>query len=180
MRRKPDGDAFVVGNIPDNTKGKKLRRVNGIAAGPDGAIYVAGNHTIRKLTKEGTVSTVVGPLSTIPECASIPGVKAGWLPYLRSLVADASGTVWVAVEGCGAVLKIPAGGEAKAILKTEAPWSPTAVTLAGTDLYVLEVLHTTGKPRTWIPRVRKITADGRSELVFTLDRDSEKAKAARR
>ena len=42
-----------------------------------------------------------------------------------------------------------------------APWAPTAVAVAGRDVYVLEYLHTPGDDRReWIPRVRKIAANG--------------------
>jgi hypothetical protein len=77
----------------------------------------------------------------------------------------------VAASGCGALLKISPSGAITTILKADNPWSPTAVTLTGSDLYVLEYLHTTGKnPRDWLPRVRKLAADGTVTVLATVTR----------
>jgi len=57
------------------------------------------------------------------------------------------------------------------VLRTTTPWSPTAVAVAGPDVYVLEYLHTaTENRREWIPRVRRLRADGTSVVVATIDR----------
>jgi hypothetical protein len=41
----------------------------------------------------------------------------------------------------------------------------------GNDVYVLEYLHTARDVRTdWLPRVRKISADGTSKIIATIDR----------
>jgi hypothetical protein len=109
LRLMPDGQNYVVAQIPDNTKGKKLRKVNGIAVGPDGAIYISGNHTIRKVTRQGAVSSVVGPLATLPGCGKVPGLKKAWRPYMRGLAVDAGGVIYVAATGCSSVFSIGAG-----------------------------------------------------------------------
>ncbi len=51
------------------------------------------------------------------------------------------------------------------------PWSPTAVAVSGNDLYVLEYLHTAEESRrAWLPRARKIAADGTATIIATIDR----------
>jgi sugar lactone lactonase YvrE len=167
MRQEPSGESFVVGKVPDNTRdAEKLRRVNGIGVGPDGSVYIAGNHTVRRVTPQGTVSTVVGPLKTAPDCAKAPGVKKGWRPYMRGIAVDASGSVYAAATGCGVVMKISPEGEVATVLKAEANWSPTAVALAGRDLYVLENALE-GPPAA---RVRKLASDGTVTVVGSTQR----------
>jgi sugar lactone lactonase YvrE len=168
MRIQPDGDSFVVAKVPDNPRdAEKLRRVNGIGLGPDGSIYISGNHTIRRVTREGAVSTVVGPLKKLDGCTKAAGSPKSWRPYLRGLAVDAGGTVYAAASGCGEVLKIAPDGAMTTVLKAESPWSPTGVAISGGDLYVLEYRHgdTVGQTS---PRVRKLAADGKVTVVGTV------------
>ena len=114
--------------------------------------------------------TVVASV-TLEGCAAIPGSEAEDGPYLRGLDVDGHGTIFVAAAGCGRVLKITADGKVATVLQLEAPWSPTAVVEVGGDLYVLEYLHTTTEDRrACLPRVRKISADGKSAIVATVSR----------
>jgi hypothetical protein len=81
------------------------------------------------------------------------------------------GTVYAAANGCRAVIAIPASGKMRTVLRAEAPWSPTGVALFGSDLYVLEYLHTSGDDRkAWIPRVRKVGADGSVKTLAVVKR----------
>jgi sugar lactone lactonase YvrE len=171
LRLDPNGDNFVVAQVPDNTKGLKLRRVNGIAVGPDGAIYIAGNHTIRKVTKGGGVSTVVGPLATLDDCVKVPGIRKAHRPYMHGMAVDANGDIYVAATGCSSVLKVAANGKTTTVLQSEAGWAPTGVAMLGGDLYVLEYQNAgSGKRREWVPRVRKLSVDGKTTLMGTVAR----------
>ena len=59
---------------------------------------------------------------------------------------------------------------AERLVQLQSPWSPTGVALFGSDVYVLEFLHTAEDDRrAWLPRVRKITADGKSTIIATVD-----------
>ena len=78
--------------------------------------------------------------------------------------------MYVADTGDTRVLKITAAGEITTILETQTPWSPTAVAVFGSDVYVLEFLHTTRDVRRdWLPRVTKIAANGKSTIIATVD-----------
>jgi hypothetical protein len=144
--------------------------VNGFAAGPDGSVYVTEDRAIRKIDKEGRVVTVVAGI-TLEGCASIPGSGTEDGPNLRGLDVDAHGTIFVAAAGCGRVLKVASDGKVATVLQLEAPWSPTAVVEVGGDLYVLEYLHTaTEDRRAWVPRIRKISSDGKDAIVATVSR----------
>jgi len=68
------------------------------------------------------------------------------------------------------VLKITPDGKVTTLLQLESPWAPTDVAVFGDIVYVLEFLHTPGDDRLeWMPRVRKVTPDGRSTIILTVD-----------
>jgi DNA-binding beta-propeller fold protein YncE len=162
LRLLPSGRSSVLTSLP-------LRHLNGIAAAPDGSLYYTENNAIRRISAQGKVSTVAADIA-VNGCASIPGTDSND-PLLRGLTVDASGTVYVAASGCGSVLKVTSGGQITTLLQLKSPWSPTAVALFGRDLYVLEYLHTAIEDRRqWLPRVRKISPDGKTVIVATVSR----------
>ncbi|MBF8247295.1 MAG: hypothetical protein HW374_95 [Bacteroidetes bacterium] len=170
FRLPPSGATSIHQALPTNTESGPLRWLNGIVAAPDVSIYYTEHKAVRRITPDGKLTTVVENV-TLPVCNSLPGLEADHGPYLRGLDVDAQGTVYVAATGCGAVLKITTDGKISTVLRTSSPWSPTGVALFGTDLYVLEYLHTAGdNRREWLPRVRKLTADGKVVTVATIDR----------
>ena len=133
--------------------------INGLTAARDGALYYTEDRAVRRIDPKGAVTTVVENV-TVAACAAIPGAD-GSRPYLRGLAVAADGKVWVAASACGAVLEITPRGEVRPVLRTSAPWSPTAVATAPGGVYVLEYLHTAAEDRqAWVPRVRKILPDG--------------------
>ena len=167
MRMMPSGVTSVLATLPATARGP-LPHLNGITAGPDGSLYYTENNAIRRITAQGRVSTV----ATIPALVggpSIPGMDQQ--PYLRGLAVDARGVMYVADTGNARVLKITPDGKVTTLLQLHRPWSPTAGALSGSDLYVLEYLHTAVESRReWIPRVRKIAADGTATIIATIDR----------
>ena len=167
MRLKPNGETFVVADIPDNPKQKKLRGVNGMAAGPANSLYVAGNHTVRRISQQGTVTNVAGPLN-MPECAAVAGVKKGWRPFLQGLTVTGDETVYVAATGCNAVFRVAKDGIVSTVHKTENPWTPTGVAIHRGDLYVLEYPYSSSKKaKDWTPRVEVIRSDGSISVLAT-------------
>ena len=68
----------------------RFREPRGVAAGPDGSVYVAdsGNHTIRKIARNGTVTTVAGE-------AGVPGDGLR-LNLPSGIDVDANGVVYFA------------------------------------------------------------------------------------
>jgi hypothetical protein len=94
---------------------------------------------------------------------------------LRGLAADGHGTIYVAASGCGSLLKVSASGQVTTVHQLQSPWTPTAVALFKDNIYVLEYLQTAASMQpedrsAWLPRVRKITADGRSTIIASIDR----------
>jgi hypothetical protein len=167
----PAGRTTVLTNLASTVSGN-LRYLNGLAAGLDGSLYFSEDNAIRRISARGEVSTVIANL-TLPTCVSIPGTTR---PMLRGLAADSHGTIYVAASGCGSVLKVGAGGQVTILHQLQSPWTPTAVALFKSDIYVLEYLQTAASMEpedrsAWVPRVRRITADGRNKIIATVVRN---------
>lgn len=171
MRATPTGLPVVVATLPANTAaGTPLRWLNGLAAGPHGDLYFTEDNAVRRVTRDGQVRTVASGLR-VPGCTAIPGIAPSDGPFLRGLSVDSAGVIYVAASGCGALLEITPEGRVTKLVQTEAPWAPTAVALFGSNLYVLEYLHTeTEDRRAWIPRVRRVSGDGTSVVIATVAR----------
>ena len=171
MRALPAGLATVLVTLPETTaSGQPLQWLNGLTGGADGHLYFTENSSIRRVTMQGHIETVVKNVR-VPGCARIPGNEPREGPFLRGLSVDAAGVIYVAASGCGSVLKITPQGRVTKLLQLEPPWSPTAVALFGKDVYIQEYLHTEVEDRrAWVPRVRKISADGRSVVIAKVER----------
>lgn len=167
-RSLPSGVTSVLATLPETASGQPLAQVNGLAPGAAGSLYYTENNVIRRITAEGRIGIVV----TVPAAANGPSIPANDAhPYLRGLAVDSRGVIYVADSGDARVLKITPRGEITTLLQTQSPWAPTAVALFGNDVYVLEFLHTVRDVRRdWLPRVRKITANGTSTIIMTVDR----------
>ena len=169
LRWTPNGDRSVLATLPATTESGPLEWINGLASGADGAIYYTENEAVRRVSARGEISTVATKVS-VADCISVPGNEPGVGVFLRGLAITPEGTVYVAAAGCGAVLRIDRGG-VTAIHRTTSPWSPTAVAVAGHDVFVLEYLHTAAEDRqAWLPRVRQLRTDGSSTILATITR----------
>jgi SMP-30/gluconolaconase/LRE-like protein len=171
LRWTASGDRSVFATLPSTTSdGQPLQWLNGLAAGPDGSMYYSENTAVRRVSARGEISTVAERV-TVANCSKVPGTEPGEGVFLRGLDVTADGTVYVAAAGCGALLRIGSRGEVRAVLRTTAPWSPTAAAVSGADVIVLEYLHTANEDRrAWIPRVRRLRPDGTAVLVATVER----------
>jgi len=167
LKTDPRGSTSTFATLPRSVAGDAIGWINGIAAGPEGSLYYTEDNAVRRITAHGkvfTVATISAPANppTIPETEKHP--------YLRGLKVDANGVIYVADTGDARLLKITADGKIATLVQLESPWSPTDVALFGDVVYVLEFLHTPGDDRvTWMPRIRKITPDGRSTVIVTVD-----------
>lgn len=168
MKMTPSGETTVVATLPMTVRGQPLPHIGGVITGPDGSLYYTEDTAIKRITPQGRIGTVV----TVPALAkppSIPGIDQP--PYLRGIAVDARGVMYVADSGDARVLKITPRGEITTLVETQSPWAPTAVAVFGDDVYVLEFTHTAGDVRRdWLPRVRKIAANGRSTIIASVDR----------
>jgi len=139
-------------------KAQKLGGIKGVAAGPDGSLYVSYPKTVQKVTPAGAVTTVADQI-VAPNCdRDLPADTPE--PYLRGLAVAGNGTVYAAAAGCHCVVKIAPGGKVETVLTAERPWSPTGVAAYADALYVLEYANAHGPPHEWRTRVRKLGRDG--------------------
>jgi hypothetical protein len=157
----------VVARLPEASN-RSMQWVNGIIPGPDGSFYVTDNDAVLKIDSQGVVSSLFTGI-VAPECSS-ELADVPQLPYLRGLALEDDGSLIVAASGCRAVIRITPSGSLTTILKAEPPWSPTAVAVFGNSIYVLEYLHEGEDRIAWVPRVRKIDADGRVSLLAIVKR----------
>ena len=167
MRATPSGATSVVGTLPLTVTGQPLQYLGGLIAGADGSLYYTEDTAIKRITPRGMIGTAV----TVRAPTDVPSIPAtDSHPYLRGIAVDAHGVMYVADTGDARVLKITPRGKVTTLLQTQSPWSPTAVALFDSDVYVLEFLHTTRDVRRdWLPRVRKIASNGKSRIIATVD-----------
>lgn len=168
LRTGPTGGTSTFFTLPRSVAGAALGWINGLATGHEGSIFYTENNAIRKITSRGEVSTVA-TISALERGPAIPGVESR--PYLRGLKVDAKGAVYVADNGDARVLKVTPDGKVATLVQLESPWAPTDVAVFGDIVYVLEFTHDAGDDRTtWMPRIRKITPDGKSSIILTVDK----------
>ena len=148
---------------------EKLGGIKGLAAGPDGALYLSYPKAVLKITANGKVTTLADPVVVTDGGKDLPeGTPESQPPSLRGLAVDGRGTVYAAATSCRCVVKIKADGKVETVLKAERPWSPTGVALQGGAIYVLEYPNANGERHAdWVPRVRKVDRDGRATTQVT-------------
>ena len=178
LRANTRGGTASFITLPRSVGGTALGWINGLATGPEGSLYYTEDNAIRKIARDGRVSTIA-TVSAVTGRPATPGSEKS--PYLRGLKIDANGVVYVAEAAGGRILKITPDGSVTTILQLESPWAPTDVAIFGDTVYVLEFTHDAGDDRTtWMPRIRKITPDGKSTIIVTVDQmpGARPAKAA--
>ena len=171
VRRTPDGKESVL------AADEAFKGIAGIAAGPDGSLYITDANAIRKITMDGKVSQFASPeiIGSGKDRAINPPPESD-ASDCRGLAVDSGGIVYAAATGSRRVLKITPRGEVSTILQASSPWSPTGVAVFGGEVYVLEwqdappsLLETR---RAWIPRVRKVGRDGKVTTLATVSRET--------
>jgi hypothetical protein len=126
---------------------------------------------VRRIARDGAVSLVAGEIK-VPDCVHPPAAREERLgPALRGLDVTPDGTVYVAASACSAVVKIAPVGSLSVVLRAADAWTPMAVAVAGDDLHVLEYRYIeTERREDWLPRVRKVSRDGKVSIIATVER----------
>src|SRR5215204_3308837 len=133
VRRTPDGKESVL------AADEAFKGIAGMAAGPDGSLYITDAKAIRKITTDGKVLQFASPeLIGIGQDRAINPPPEAEASYCRGLVVDSQGVVYVAATGSRRVLRITPGGDVSTLLQVPSPWSPTGVAIFGGEVYVLE------------------------------------------
>lgn len=167
-RTEPGGRESIRVTLP--FRAERDRWLGGIAAGPDGSLYFTEGNSVRRVARDGGITTITEGVK-LEGCLKPPGYEPDSGRDLRGLAVAADGTAYVAASGCGALLRVNPRGETTVLLRSERPWSPTAVALFGGDVYVLEYTHSPGDDRRqWLPRVRKIGRGGEVSVLAVVEK----------
>lgn len=175
LKRTPDGKVTTLaGNrkAGDEYVQVALYNVGGMAFGSEGALYFTDNSNVRKVTTDGTMTTLAGNLAVDNRADS--AMPESQVTRLFGIAVDPHGNALVADYGNRRVLKIASGGAISTIARAEPPWSPTGVAFKDGNLYILEFGFT--PPSKYVPRVRKLAADGKVTVLATVG-DVEKSSA---
>ena len=187
VRRTPEGKESVLASREKfGIDDKRPVGVNGIASGPDGAIYLvtlenvkgyegSGEHVVYAVAMDGSIRTLAKNFVTekLPEGQRHPEVRP---EYCRGMAVDEKGNVYVAATGNRCVMKLTAKGQASVLLKTDKPWTPTGVDVFNGEVFVLE--HDDETPtegRKWPLRVRRVDRDGVVTVLTALKGDGTEA-----
>ena len=176
-RNQPDGKLSLLS--PQLNQVTEKLGIMGLAAGPDGNLYVACPSAVFKVNTNGSLTTIVDSISLADCDVDYPDGNTNMaLPSLRGLAVDEQGNIFAAGVGCHRVVKITPTGKIQTILSSERPWSPTGVALHHGDIYVLEYTNANkGRDSGWLPRVRKLGRDGKvSTLATVTERNVPAAK----
>jgi hypothetical protein len=166
-RLSPDGKRSLFAPVLRNKLETLHEAVTGLAAGPDGTLFVACPNAILKVEMDGSVTEFAHPV-IVKDCADDLAkdsrTRFFHSPYLRGLDVTEEAVVYAAVTGCRCVVRITPAGQIETVLKSERPWTPTGVAVRAKDVFVLEYSNPE-RPTGWQPRVRKMDAAGKITIL---------------
>jgi hypothetical protein len=163
LRRTPEGRVELVaggayGHADGRGSAARFESIAGLAVLADGTTYLTDGQRLRRVTPDGTVTTLAHDLSASdPETRLATGAAYGGL---AGLAADGGSRAFVADHANRRVLRVGADGRATTVLRAAYPWSPTGVAV-GDDgsVYVLEVSFVLAGGLNG-SRVRRVAPDG--------------------
>ena len=180
LRRTPSGAvSTLAGSAYGHADGvgtqAQFGGIGGQTFGPDGSIYLTDGDSVRKVTMDGTVTTIARGL-TARTTEDSPTLFGGKSNSLMGLALGSDGAVFVADSGNRRVLKI-SQGKVDVVLRSEPPFFPTGAAVTSTgDVYILEVGLTIPNISSG-PRVRKLSSDGTVSMVAMVGEDRSQRSA---
>jgi sugar lactone lactonase YvrE len=112
------GNAGGFGNVDGTGPMARFNRPNGVAVDKSGHLYVAdsGNHTIRKITPTGEVTTLAGTRGTRGSADGLGSAASFCQPI--DIAVDDAGNLYVADSGNHTIRKITPAGEVTTLAGT--------------------------------------------------------------
>lgn len=170
-----DSDIFFRDSLNQITKinTPDFERINLTAWGPDEDLYIMSGDDI--YIYDGVDYKLLASNLKKQNPEDIPFSGAN---IFFDMVVDEYKNVYLAYYGNREVIKISPDGIATTILKSEKPWSPHGIDIFNGEIYVLE--STIGGGNWWkfweedpgiIPRIRKISADGTINTIYSFKSD---------
>jgi sugar lactone lactonase YvrE len=161
LKMTPAGKVtLLAGSTPGQADGKgsaaRFTHLAAAAWGPEGALYVTDAGAVRKVQLDGTVTTLTSRLGA----KKLRSPPLGWL---LGVAVDAQGNVYAADSGRAAVHRITPTSAVSTLLRSEPPWVPAGVAVAGEAVYVLErrFLAPYNLLQNWLDTVRVQKVAGR-------------------
>ena len=135
LKATPNGSVTVLaGGVRGHRDGRggdaQFSGIDGMAWANDGSLYVTDGVYVRRVTMDGTVTTLGKGALTNPSYGE----------DLMGLAVSPGGSSYVADYSQRRLLLLMPDGSTQTILETGLFWSPTGVVAAREDLYVLEHL----------------------------------------
>jgi hypothetical protein len=156
------GSSGVTGSVDGTNSAALFNSPRGLAVDSAGTVYVAdtGNNTIRKLTRDGTVTTIGGLAGVI---GGVNGIGS---------LANFSGPSGIAVDGDGRVF-VADGGNDRISVGTPMPFMSISMSATGLILtwpaplpgFVLQQNPDIGNPRGWFTISNGINDGGASNCI---------------
>ena len=152
------GKVESLGSVDGSAAAAKFYAAQGVAADSAGNVYVAdaNNHTIRKITAAGLVSTFAGA-SSVYGNSDGQGTSASFgLPY--GVTIDTNNNLYVADAGYGTIRKIPTTGNFVGVVSTFATGfsGPSSAAVDGVgNIYVADTSNN---------RIMKIQPNGTQSI----------------
>ncbi len=170
-KRTPEGKITVIAGVNRERQDSQdaqamFSHINSAVCAPDGSLFLRDDQTIRRVTPDGTVSTL-----SHSEDAAMAEDGEERLVRTMGMAVDAAGNVYVANYWKRAVMKVTPDGLVRAMATATWPWVPVGVAVSGNNIYALERMGnpyslstalevSTLADRLGSPRIRKISPDG--------------------
>lgn len=130
----------------------QFTRLGGMAVGPDGSLFVCDDQCVRRVTRDGTVTTLArGGLLSL-------GAGRSEDNHLGAIAVGGDGQVFVADRVTKRVFRIEAGGEVTTLVHADDHWQLASLAWTDGALYVLESSNSGN-------RVVRITEDGQRQIL---------------
>lgn len=170
VRRSPDGNLHALSGSSAALEKRRqtlLYNLGGAAFGADGAFYFTDGRSVRKLGADGAVTFLTRGVAAATAVAgsSRETSKGDSHAHLLGLSVDARGQIYAADLAGRRLLKITPDGQASTVLQSGEEWMPTGVAHRDGNLYVLEFRSAHGA---LVPRVRRLSADGKVSVLATV------------